>query len=157
MADYITAPGYAALRQEHRQLCLRRREVVAALAAAAAEGDRSENAEYIYRKKELRELDRRLRYLDRRLDELTVVQQLPDDQGRVFFGAWVDLEDEDGERQRYRIVGSDETDPGKGWISLRSPMARALLGRGLNQDVQVSLPGGERRYLIVAIAYHSAS
>ena len=153
MADYITPAGYQALADEHQALWKRRREVVAALSAAAAEGDRSENAEYIYRKKELREIDRRLRYLGRRLDELTVVDQQPADTGRVYFGAWVELEDEQGECQTLRIVGSDETDAGKGWISLRSPMARALLGRSLDDEVTVKVPDGTRHVVIADICY----
>ncbi len=153
MADYITAEGHLKLRAEHQQLWARRREVVAALSAAAAEGDRSENAEYIYRKKELREVDRRLRYLGKRLEELKVPQALPEDRGRVYFGAWVELEDEAGEAVTYRIVGADETDAAAGWISLRSPMARALLGRRLDDEIRVQLPGGPRQFLISAIRY----
>lgn len=153
MADYITPQGYQKLRDEHQALWQRRREVVAALSAAAAEGDRSENAEYIYRKKELREVDRRLRYLGRRLDELKAVDQLPDDRGRVFFGAWVEVEDEEGEVATYRIVGADETDAATGWISLRSPMAKALLGKRLDDEVRVRLPGGAKLLVIVDIRY----
>ena len=153
MADYITAAGYEKLRQEHQDLWKRRRTVVVALSAAAAEGDRSENAEYIYRKKELREIDRRLRYLGKRLDELQVPQALPADTAKVYFGAWVELEDEQGEQQRLRIVGSDETDAQQGWISLRAPMAKALLGRSLDDEVRVQLPKGPKRFLIVDIAY----
>ncbi len=155
MADYITAAGYEGLRLEHQALWKRRREVVAALSAAAAEGDRSENAEYIYRKKELREVDRRLRYLGRRLDELSVPQALPADRSRVFFGAWVEIEDEAGATQRLRIVGSDETDAKQGWISLRAPMARALLGRGVDDEVRVQLPAGPRQFVIASVEYSS--
>lgn len=153
MKEYITAQGYQALRDEHQALWGRRREVVAALSAAAAEGDRSENAEYIYRKKELREVDRRLRYLGRRLDELSVVNALPEDRQRVYFGAWVELEDEGGELHRYRIVGADETDARAGWISMRAPMARALLGKRLDDEISIRLPGGQRQYVIVDIRY----
>ncbi len=155
MADYITAQGYESLRSEHQDLWKRRREVVAALSAAAAEGDRSENAEYIYRKKELREVDRRLRYLGKRLDELKVPDALPTDTGKVYFGAWVEIEDEGGESQRLRIVGSDETDAQLGWISLRAPMAKALLGRGLDDEVRVQLPKGPKQFVIVDIAYEA--
>ncbi|MGJ8669472.1 MAG: transcription elongation factor GreB [Oceanococcus sp.] len=153
MADYITEQGFENLRLEHQALWKRRREVVAALSAAAAEGDRSENAEYIYRKKELREVDRRLRYLGKRLEELKVPQALPSDTQRVYFGAWVEIEDDDGATQRLRIVGSDETNAKTGWISLRSPMAKALLGRGLDDQVRVQLPSGPKPYVIVDIAY----
>lgn len=153
MADYITAQGLASLREEHQALWVRRREVVKALSAAAAEGDRSENAEYIYRKKELREIDRRLRYLGRRLDELKVPEALPQDTSRVYFGAWVTLEDAQGHDRTLRIVGSDETDPKQGWISLRAPMAKALLGRRLDDEISVQLPGGREHYVIVEIDY----
>ena len=155
MAEYITAPGYEALRNEHQALWKRRRETVVALSAAAAEGDRSENAEYIYRKKELREIDRRLRYLGKRLDELKVADQLPTDQSRVYFGAWVELEDDDGKVQRLRIVGSDETDPKRGWISIRAPMARALLGKALDDEVRVELPGGRKNFVVVSVGYEA--
>lgn len=155
MADYITAQGLASLREEHQALWVRRREVVKALSAAAAEGDRSENAEYIYRKKELREIDRRLRYLGRRVDELKVPEALPQDTTRVYFGAWVTLEDERGEDQTLRIVGSDETDPKMGWISLRAPMAKALLGKRRDDEVSVQLPAGRERYVIIDIDYRA--
>ncbi len=155
MSDYITAQGLETLREEHQALWVRRREVVKALSAAAAEGDRSENAEYIYRKKELREIDRRLRYLGRRLDELKVPEALPQDTTRVYFGAWVTLEDEQGEVRTLRIVGSDETDPGKGWISLRAPMAKALLGKRPDDEIGVQLPGGRERYVIIEIDYRA--
>ena len=156
MADYITAQGYQTLRDEHQALWKRRREVVAALSAAAAEGDRSENAEYIYRKKELREVDRRLRYLGKRLDELKVPAALPGDQSKVYFGAWVEIEDAAGQLQTLRIVGSDETDALRGWISLRAPMAKALLGRGLDDEISVQLPKGRQQFVIVDIRYQDA-
>ena len=155
-SPYITAEGFAALRSEARDLWKRRREVVAALSAAAAEGDRSENAEYIYRKKQLRELDRRIRYLQKRLPELNVVERPPGDAGRVFFGAWVTLEDETGGEQTVRIVGADEFDPAKHWISVDAPMARALLKRGLDDEVEVRTPAGVRRFVVVAIRYAEA-
>ncbi len=152
-SPYITAEGFGALQGEARDLWRRRREVVSALSAAAAEGDRSENAEYIYRKKQLRELDRRIRYLQKRLPELSVVARSPGDSGKVFFGAWVTLEDEAGEAQTLRIVGPDEFDPAKNWISVDAPMARALLKRGLDEALTVGTPAGERRFVIVAIRY----
>ncbi len=152
-AAYITPAGLDKLREEHQQLWLRRREVVQALSAAAAEGDRSENAEYIYRKKELREIDRRLRYLIRRLRVLKVADQLPADPQRVFFGAWLTLEDEQGEQRCLRIVGSDETDAGRGWISIEAPLARAVLGKRLDDEFEVQLPGGCSQFIITKIAY----
>jgi transcription elongation factor GreB len=150
---YITRSGYDALYAESKTLWVRRREVTKALAAAAAEGDRSENAEYIYRKKELREIDRRIRYLQKRLPDLKVVETVPSDPGRIFFGAWVTLEDEQGDESVYRIVGPDEFDPQKGWISMDAPLAKALLKRGLDDEVVVQTPTGERSYLVVAVNY----
>src|SRR5210317_1277609 len=136
-SPYITRDGYQALAAELRGLWKRRAEVTRALAAAAAEGDRSENAEYIYRKKELREIDRRVRYLQKRLPALKVVSAPPSDPERVFFGARVTLEDEDGSEVNYRIVGPDEFDTARGWISMDSPMARALMKKCLDDEVMV--------------------
>lgn len=150
---YITAAGFAALKQENQSLWTKRREVTAAVTAAAAEGDRSENAEYIYRKKQLREIDRRLRYLQKRLDELTVVERLPDDRHRVYFGAWVTVVDNDGQRSCYRIVGPDEFDHDSRYISMDSPVARALLKRSLDDEVRVSLPNGDKCLTILTISY----
>ncbi len=150
---YITPEGYKVLQEESRALWARRRKVTQALAAASAEGDRSENAEYIYRKKQLREIDRRVRYLQKRLPALKVVDTVPSDPQRIFFGAWVTLEDEFGDELIYRIVGPDEFDTEKGWISMDAPMARALLKRGLDDEVIVRTPQGERRYLVVQVSY----
>lgn len=152
-SHYITAAGFAALNEENQALWSKRREVTAAVSAAAAEGDRSENAEYIYRKKQLREIDRRLRYLQKRLDELIVVDRLPEDRQRVFFGAWVTVVDDDGQRLCYRIVGPDEFDHDSRYISMDSPVARALLQCSLDDEVSVPLPTGARRLHIVAIDY----
>ncbi len=126
-SPYITRQGYEALRAEEKRLWVRRRDVTKALAAAAAEGDRSENAEYIYRKKELREIDRRVRYLQKRLPDLKVVENRPSDPDAVFFAAWVTLEDEAGGEMVHRLGGPDEVDPEQGWISLDSPNALALM------------------------------
>ena len=152
-SPYITRPGYEALQAELKALWKRRTGVTRALAAAAAEGDRSENAEYIYRKKELREIDRRVRYLQKRLPELKVVAEPPTDRERVFFGAWVTLEDEQGQECVYRVVGADEFDPGKGWISMDSPMATALLKKTLDDEVRVDTPNGTCHYVIIDISY----
>lgn len=152
-SPYITRAGYQALQAEQQQLWKKRREVVQHLAAAAAEGDRSENAEYIYRKKQLREMDRRIRYLQTRLPRLKVVDLVPDKDHQVFFGAWVTLADHSGHEQRYRIVGADEFDPKKNWISVDSPMARALLKRTLDDRVSVELPDGRVAFDIVEITY----
>ena len=155
-AAYITAAGYRALEHETRLLWERRHEVVKHLAAAAAEGDRSENAEYIYRKKELREIDRRVGYLQRRMPKLKVVDEVPAERTRVFFGAEVELESEDGATCIYRIVGSDETRPDLGQISVDSPVAQALLGRSLDDAVEVKLGDTLDRYVIVNIDYPEA-
>lgn len=156
-SPYITAGGYRVLETEAQALWQRRGEVTRALAAAAAEGDRSENAEYIYRKKELREIDRRIRYLQKRLPELKVVNALPADAQRVFFGAWVTLEDAAGTEVTYRIVGVDEFDPARNWISVDSPVARALLKRTLDEELVVHTPGGEVRYWVVDVRYEVES
>ncbi len=152
-SPYITRAGYQDLADELKALWKRRAGVTRALTAAAAEGDRSENAEYIYRKKELREIDRRIRYLQKRLPDLKVVAGPPSNTERVFFGAWVTLEDETGTELVYRIVGADEFDPSKGWISIDSPMAAALLKKGSDDEVRVETPRGIRHYVIVTISY----
>jgi transcription elongation factor GreB len=152
-SPYITPEGYARLKDEYEHLWKTRRpDVVRALAAAAAEGDRSENAEYIYRKKELREIDRRVRYLQTRLPQLKVVDRAPADAARVFFGAWVELEGDEGPR-RYRIVGPDEVDAARGYISVDSPLARALLKHGEGDVVEVRLPGGTAGFEIAGVRY----
>jgi transcription elongation factor GreB len=153
-SPYITPDGYQQLKSEYDNIWrVRRPEVVRALSAAAAEGDRSENAEYIYRKKELRELDRRLRYLQKRLPALKVIQQTPADTTRVFFGAWVELEDESGALHRYRIVGADEAHAANGLISVDSPLARQLLKKQEGETVGLDLKTGARRYAILSVRY----
>ena len=154
-SPYITREGHQALQQELKDLWLRRAEVTRALTAAAAEGDRSENAEYLYRKKELREIDRRLRYLQKRLPELKVVSSPPSNTELIFFGAWVSLEDDDGVERVYRIVGADEFDTARGWISMDAPLARALMKKTLDDEVRVETPGGVRHYLIVGVRYEA--
>ena len=132
----------------------KRAEVTQALSAAAAEGDRSENAEYIYRKKQLREMDRRIRYLQKRLPDLNVVDAVGS-KDKVFFSAWVKLENEDGEEFEYRIVGGDEidSDSSKGYISVDSPMAKALLKKSVDDEVKVNIAGKETLYFINSIRY----
>jgi transcription elongation factor GreB len=153
---YITRAGFERLRAELNELWRQRRpEVVSALSAAAAEGDRSENAEYQYRKKQLGEIDRRLRYLTRRLERLKVVEEAPTDRGRIYVGAWVELEDEAGACRRYRLVGPDEIDAGQGWISIDAPLARALLGKRAEEEVEVHLPAGPMCYFISSVSYQS--
>lgn len=150
---YITAAGYRALEAEVRTLWTRRREVVVHLAAAAAEGDRSENAEYIYRKKELRGIDRRIGYLERRMPGLTVVREVPAARDRVYFGARVELEDAAGTLRSYRIVGGDEADTSRGDISVDAPLARVLLGRALDDEIEFGPDGARERLVIVDITY----
>lgn len=151
---YITPEGERALRDELQFLWkVRRPEVTQAVREAAALGDRSENAEYIYGKKQLREIDRRVRFLSKRLDELVVVDRLPEDRSRVFFGAWVTIEDDDGEEQCYRLVGADEFDLSKGYLSINSPMARALIGKHLDDEVSVRTPEGFKTVVITDIRY----
>jgi transcription elongation factor GreB len=152
-SPYITAEGMAHLQAELKALWTRRADVTAHLAAAAAEGDRSENAEYIYRKKELREIDRRIRYLQKRLPNLKVVAEAPGDASRVFFGAWVELEKEDGSTLNCRIVGADEIDTAQNWISIDSPMARALLKKSVDDEVTVQTPGGLLTVYITCVKY----
>ena len=151
----VTRAGHDRLKAELDELWrVQRPEVVRALAAAAAEGDRSENAEYTYRKKQLAGIDRRVRYLGKRLPALKVVEQAPSDPDAVFFGAWVELERIDnGELARYRIVGPDETNAAAGWISIESPLARALLKKRVDDEVEAQLPGGPDRFAIVAVEY----
>ena len=154
-SPYITREGYQSLADELKALWKRRTGVTRALTAAAAEGDRSENAEYIYRKKQLREIDRRIRYLQKRLPDLKVVSQQPSDPTLVFFGAWVTVEDDAATQCCYRIVGADEFDPAKGWISMDSPMAKALMKKTIDDEVRVETPQGRCEYTIVGVRYAS--
>jgi len=151
---YITPEGYAKLQAEADRLWrVERPRVTREVSEAAAQGDRSENAEYIYGKKRLREIDARVRFLSKRLEELTVVGGPPDDRARVFFGAWVTLEDESGQTQRYRVVGPDESDARERRISMDSPMGRALLGKRLEDEVSVRRPKGDAVFVVVEIEY----
>jgi len=150
-SKYVTPAGARRLREELEQLWREERPRVTQ--AVAAQGDRSENAEYIYGKRRLREIDRRVRFLRRRLQGMVIVDQPPADLQRVFFGAWVMLEAEDGARSRYRIVGPDEFDMAPGYISMDSPLGKALLRRRIDEEVSVETPGGSRLYVVVAIEY----
>jgi len=153
----ITRAGFERLKAELDHLWhTLRPEVVKALAAAAAEGDRSENAEYTYRKKQLGEIDRRVRYLSKRIPALKVAEGLPADRDAVFFGAAITLESlASGEEVNYRIVGPDETDAKLGWISIDSPLARAVLKKRLDDEFEAELPGGRTRFLIVDVRYEA--
>jgi len=158
-SKYITAEGHERLSKEHDYLWkVKRPEVTRILAAAAAEGDRSENAEYIYRKKELREIDARVRFLRKRLDNMVVVDRIPTDTDKVYFGAWVTIEDETGDEVTYRVVGPDEFDPKLGYISMDSPMGKALLGKNLDDEISVSVETKDGRksntYIINEIRYN---
>ncbi|MEZ4467765.1 MAG: transcription elongation factor GreB [bacterium] len=151
MAEYISTAGRARLADElHRLLTVERPTVVNTVAAAAAEGDRSENAEYIYGKKRLRQIDRRIEFLSKRLDQLQAVDRASTDQ-RVVFLSWVEVEDDAGAVRWYRIVGADETDAKQGWISFKSPVGRALLGKRRDETVHVPTPGGDREYTLLDI------
>lgn len=153
-SPFITLEGATRLRNELSDLWKNKRpEVTKAITAAAAEGDRSENAEYIYRKKQLREMDRRIRYLQRRTSEMKVIEHLPNDRERVFFGATVTLENEAGEISTLRIVGSDEFDFKAEYISVDSPMARALLKKQVDDEVYLRLPSGPSTFYISKIEY----
>ena len=157
-SPYITPQGFATLNLELKSLWVKRGEVTRALSAAAAEGDRSENAEYIYRKKQLGEVDRRIRYLQKRIPDLKVVNQVAD-RSRVYFGATVELETREGELRHYRIVGADEIDSNqdKGYISLDSPLAKALLKKTVDDEVIVTIGQNITPYTILAINYDSDS
>jgi transcription elongation factor GreB len=153
-SQYITPAGHARMKAELDMLWrIERPQVTAAVSAAAALGDRSENAEYIYGKKRLREIDARVRHLRKRLDGMVVVDRPASDRGRVFFGAWVELERDDGATQTYRIVGPDEFDMAEGYISMDAPLARALLGKPLDAEITVNVAGVATRYVIAAIRY----
>ena len=151
----VTREGFEKLKAELDHLWhTLRPEVVKALAAAAAEGDRSENAEYTYRKKQLGEIDRRVRYLSKRIPALKVAEGAPADRGMVFFGAVVELEQlASGESHRYRIVGPDETDAKLGWISIDSPLARALLKKRVDDEFEAELPGGRTGFVVTGVDY----
>ena len=152
---YITPAGAKKLRSELDQLwSVERPRVTQEVADAAAQGDRSENAEYIYGKRRLREIDRRVRFLSKRLDAVTVVSEAPSDASRAFFGAWITLEDDErGTLVTYRIVGADESNVERGWISMEAPVARVLLGKRLGEEVTVRRPKGDITYTIVGIRY----
>jgi transcription elongation factor GreB len=152
-AKYITPEGAARLKRELDELWrVKRPAVTRAVAEAAAQGDRSENAEYIYGKKQLAEIDRRVRFLRKRLASIRVVDQLPSDRSRVFFGAWFELV-ADGTKREYRLVGPDEIDGGPEYISVDSPLGRAVLGKGVGAAIDVRAPEGERRYELTAVRY----
>ena len=154
-SPYITAEGAAKMRAELRKLWkVERPQVTQVVHEAAKNGDRSENGDYIYGKRRLREIDSRVRYLTKRLEDATIVEDKPRDPSKVFFAAWVTVEDEEtGEEQTYRLVGSDEIDPKLNWISIDSPMAQALIGKSIDEDANVKTPAGDRYFIVTAIKY----
>lgn len=156
-SKFITPQGAARLKHELDHLWrVLRPQVTQAVQEAAAQGDRSENAEYIYGKRQLREIDSRVRFLRQRLEGMVVVNAPPSDPRRVFFGAWVQLEDEAGEEVEYRIVGPDEFDAEAGFISMDSPLGRALLRKGLDDEVKIELPAGAKTYVVVGVRYEES-
>ena len=157
-SKYITPEGARGLRAELDDLWrVQRPQVTRAVSEAAAQGDRSENAEYIYGKKQLREIDRRVRFLRKRLDGIVVVDRPPDDPDRIFFGAWVQLVDDEGAERELRIVGPDEIDPARGYVSMDSPLARALMGRRRDDEVGIDTPTGARMWTVIGIRYTAAT
>ena len=150
---YITREGYRRFEEEADRLWnVERPKMAKAVQVAAAEGDRSENAEYQYSKQRLAAIDRRLRFLGQRLKVLTIVDEMPPEDGRVYFGSWVTIEDEDGDTQTYRIVGPDETDAERQWISMDSPVGRSLLSREVGDEVTLKRPRGEVTFEIVEVS-----
>ncbi len=157
-SKFITPEGAKRLKDELDHLWrVLRPQVTQAVQEAAAQGDRSENAEYIYGKRQLREIDRRVRFLRQRLDGMVVVDQPPSDPRRVFFGAWVTVEDDNGDEVEYRIVGPDEFDAAPRYISMDSPLGRALLRKGIDDEVKVEVPGGTKMYVVVDVRYGGGS
>lgn len=152
--DYITPDGFAKVKAEFDELWrVERPRVTNEVEAAAALGDRSENAEYQYGKRRLREIDRRLRFLSKRLEKLRIVRPRPEFAGKVFFGAWVTVEDEAGEEHRYQVVGPDEYDPDLGKISVVSPVGKALMGKQVDDEITVKVPKGISELTILDIEY----
>lgn len=154
-SKYITTEGEKALKDELNFLWKTKRpEVTQAVSEAAAQGDRSENAEYIYGKKQLREIDSRVRFLRKRLEDMIVVTKIPDDTSRIYFGAWVMVEDEQGKETQYRLVGPDEFDLSRGYLSIDSPLARKLLKRTIDEEIVVNTPEGDVFLIVKDVKYH---
>ncbi|WMN58755.1 transcription elongation factor GreB [Pseudoalteromonas xiamenensis] len=154
--NLITPEGYRQLQQEHDQLWFEKRpEVTKIVTWAASLGDRSENADYTFNKRLLRQIDRRVRYLRKRLPELKIVYPHPDQEGKVFFGALVEIENDDGDTLTFQIVGPDEIYDQKEVVSIDAPMARALLGKAVDDDVVVRTPEGKKTWYINSISYRT--
>ncbi|QSX37162.1 transcription elongation factor GreB [Shewanella sedimentimangrovi] len=155
-AHLITRKGWETLDKELKYLWKEYRpEITLKVQEAAAQGDRSENADYTYNKRLLRQIDSRVRYLLKRLEELKIVDYSPQQEGKVFFGAWVELENDEGTVVRYRIVGKDEIDTEKGYITIDSPMARALIGKQVDDEISVQTPSGRKEWFINCIRYQA--
>lgn len=153
---YITNIGFKRLQKEYRALRYEERpKILDVISWAASNGDRSENGDYIYGKKRLREIDRRLRYLSKQLNNAVVVDPVEVSSNTVAFGATVVIEDEDGNSKTYAIVGSDESDPKHGWISYKSPLARALYKATVGDCVSYQTPKGERFVEIIDLSYQA--
>jgi transcription elongation factor GreB len=153
-SQYITREGAAELKRELDYLWrVKRPDVTQAVAAAAAQGDRSENAEYIYGKRQLAEIDRRVRFLRKRLDGMRIVAEPPANTGKIYFGAWFEVRDEHGLTTRHRVVGPDESGAALDYLSMDAPLARAVMGKSVRDEVVVSTPGGDRRFKITSISY----
>jgi transcription elongation factor GreB len=153
-SKFITPAGAQKLREELDFLWRKKRpEVTRAVQEAAAQGDRSENAEYIYGKRQLREIDSRVRFLRKRLEGMTIVDKPPSDPERIYFGAWIKLEDDAGTEVEYRIVGPDEFDATQGWISMDSPLAKALMRKAVDDEVVVAMPTGNKAYVVIGVRY----
>lgn len=157
-SDVITPDGLKVLQHEYDWLWREERpRVTQEVSDAAKLGDRSENAEYIYGKKRLRQIDSRVRFLRKRIETLTVIDRKPDRQDHIYFGAWIELEDDRGDEHCYRLVGSDELDLERGYISIDAPLARGLLGKRLDDEVTLDLPQGTTTFYIVKIYYSHPS
>ena len=153
-AKYITEEGEKFLKEELNQLWrIERPKVTKSVSEAAALGDRSENAEYIYGKKRLREIDRRVRYLTKRLEEVKIVSEMPENKDKIYFGAFVKLENTLGDITKVRLVGPDEIQPKKGYISIDSPIGNALLGKKIGDEITFESSEGEKTYLVIEIKY----
>lgn len=156
-SKYITPQGAARLREELDYLWrIKRPAVTRAVAEAAAQGDRSENAEYIYGKRQLAEIDRRVRYLRKRFDGMRIVTDRPSDTERVFFGAWFELIDAEGLKRRHRLVGPDEADFDRNYVSMDSPLGRSVMGKFLGDEFEHDAPQGRRCYTITSVGYEEA-
>lgn len=154
ISNYVTFEGEKRLREELNYLWRTERpQITQSVSEAAAMGDRSENAEYIYGKKRLREIDRRVRHLRKRLELLTVVNTPPSDTSRIYFGAWVSLEDEAGQEHRFRLIGPDEIGNATGYISIDAPLGRALLGKAADNEISIVTPNGHKLWYVIGVSY----